>query len=101
MRPEDDLEVKNLWRRVETRESSYDYQILRPSGSVDDKAGLAARVTEIRAGTRDSSAARVRVPEPLVARGGACGCRWRSGFWVLVAICRGARMSCWFHQAKA
>ena len=47
---------------MEARESSYDYQILRPSGSVDDKAGLAARVTEIRAGSRESSAARVRVP---------------------------------------
>ena len=47
---------------MEARESSYDYQILRPSGSVDDKAGLAARVTVIRAGSRESSAARVRVP---------------------------------------
>ena len=54
---------------MEARESSYDYQILRPSGSVDDKAGLAARVTEIRAGSRESSAARVRVP-------GAIGRAW-------------------------
>ena len=38
---------QRLLRRVEARESSYDYQILRPSGSVDDKAGLVARVTEI------------------------------------------------------
>ena len=58
-----------LLRLVEARESLYDYQILRPSGSVDDKAGLAARVTEIRAGSRESSAARVRVP-------GAIGRAW-------------------------
>ena len=44
------------------RVTAYDYQILRPSGSVDDKAVLAARVTEIRAGSRESSVARVRVP---------------------------------------
>ena len=50
---------------MEARESSYDYQILRPSGSVDEKAGLAARVTEIRVGSRESSAARVRVPGAL------------------------------------
>jgi len=47
--------------RVLVHVTSYDYQILRPSGLVDDKAVLAARVTEIRAGSRESSAARVRV----------------------------------------
>ena len=31
--------------------TSYDYQILRPSGSGDDKAVLAARVTKIRVGS--------------------------------------------------
>ena len=51
------------------RETSYDYQILRPSGSVDDKVVLAARVTEIRVGSRESSATRVRVP-------GAIGHAW-------------------------
>ena len=41
------------WRMEEkpetqvTRATSYDHQILRPSRSVDDKAVLAARVTEI------------------------------------------------------
>ena len=43
------------------RVTSYDYQILRPSGSGDDKAVLAARVTVIRVGSRESSAVRVRV----------------------------------------
>ena len=38
--------------------------------------------------------------EPLSVRGGACGYRWRSSSWVLVAICRGAGLSSWFHQAK-
>ena len=51
------------------RVTSYDYQILRPSGLMDDKAVLAARVTEIRAGSRESLAACVRVP-------GAIGCAW-------------------------
>ena len=35
--------------------------------------------------------------EPLSMRGGACGCLWRSGSWVLVAICHGAGLSSWFH----
>ena len=34
--------------------------------------------------------------ELLSACGGACGCRWRSGSWVLVAICRKAGLSSWF-----
>ena len=45
---------------------SYDYQILKPSGSGDDKAVLAACVAEIRAGSRESSVARVRVPVAIV-----------------------------------
>ena len=40
---------------------SYDHQILKPSGAGDDKAVLAACVLEIRAGSRESSTARVRV----------------------------------------
>ena len=67
---------------MEARESSYDYQILRPSGSVDDKAGLAARVTEIRAGSRESSAPRVSSSSHwsrVVARAAAVGGRV-SGF---------------------
>ena len=83
------------------RVTSYDYQILRPSGSRDDKAVLAARVAEIRAKSQESSAARVRVPGAVVVRGGACGFRWRLSSWVLVAICHGACLSCWFYQAKA
>ena len=79
------------------RETSYDYQILKPSGSRDDKAVLAARVAEIRAKSQESSAARVRVPGAVVVRGGACGFRWRSGSWVLVVICHGACLSCWFY----
>ena len=79
MWPTDELHNQKSWRcvgkiqkrrrRVLARVTSYDYQILRPSGSVDDKAGLAARVTEIRAGSRESSAAHVRVP-------GAIGRAW-------------------------
>ena len=51
-----------MWARV----SSLDHQILRPSRSGDDKAILAARVAEIRAGSRESSAARVIVPGAVV-----------------------------------
>ncbi|KAK9993024.1 hypothetical protein SO802_022727 [Lithocarpus litseifolius] len=53
--PEDELEVRNLWRRVGD------------------------------------------FPETLSARGGACRGSWRPDSWVLVAICRGARLSSWFH----
>ena len=38
-------------RRVWERVTSYDYQILRPSRSVDDKAVLVVCVTEIQAGS--------------------------------------------------
>ena len=38
--------------------------------------------------------------QPLSARGGVCGCHWRSSFWVSFARGRGARLWCWFHQAK-
>ena len=48
------------------RVSSLDHQILRPSRSRDDKAILAVRVAEIRVGSRESSAARVIVPEAVV-----------------------------------
>ena len=48
-------------RRVQARVTSYDYQILRPSGSGVGKAVLAAHVAEIRAGSRESSTALVRV----------------------------------------
>ena len=41
--------------------TSYDYQIFRPSGSGNNKAILAARVAEIRVGSRESSTTRVRV----------------------------------------
>ena len=58
---------------MEARATSYDYQILRPSRSVDDKAVLATRVTAILPRSRESTAARVRVQEPLSVRGGACG----------------------------
>ena len=68
---------------------------------MDDKAVLAACVTAILPGWRESAAARVRVQEPLFVRGGSCGCRWRSGSWVLVAICRGSGLSSWFHLVKA
>ena len=37
---------KPRWH-VEARATSYDHQILKPSRSVDDKAVLAVRVTEI------------------------------------------------------
>ena len=39
--------TRQIPRRVWACVTSYDYQILRPSGSVDDKAVLAARVTDI------------------------------------------------------
>ena len=57
------------WRRrqiprrcVLVRVTSYDYQILKSSGSRDNKAVLAARVTDIQAGSREFAAACVRVP---------------------------------------
>ena len=78
-------------RRVVTRATSYDHQILRSSRSVDNKAVLVARVAEIRAGSRESSVARVIVPKAVVR---TCGCRWRSDSWALVVICRGTRLSC-------
>ena len=46
--------------------TSYDYQILRPSGSGDDNAVLAVRVTEIRARSRESLVVRVSVPVSVV-----------------------------------
>ena len=48
------------------RVTSYDYQILSPSGSRDDKAVLATRVAEIRAESLESLAAHVRVPGAVV-----------------------------------
>ena len=48
------------------RVTSYDYQILRPNGSGNNKAVLVARVAKIRAGSRESSAAHVRVPIAVV-----------------------------------
>ena len=38
--------------------------------------------------------------EPFCVRGGACGCRWRSCFWVSFVRGHGARLCCWFHQTK-
>ena len=57
-------------QRVLARVTSYDYQILRPSGLRDDTAVLAAHVVEIRAKSQESSAARVRVPGAIVACAG-------------------------------
>ena len=48
------------------RAALYDHQILKPSRSVDNKAVLAARVAEIRVGSRESLAARVIVLEAIV-----------------------------------
>ena len=56
---------KPRWR-VEARTTSYDHQILRLSRLVDDKAVLAVCVAEIQAGSRESAAARVRVPGAVV-----------------------------------
>ena len=63
----------NVHRHVEeqpetqvARATSYDHQILRPSRSVDDKAVLAALVIEIKAGSRESMTAHVRVPGAIV-----------------------------------
>ena len=55
-----------LRRRVLARVTSYDYQILRPSGSRDYRAVWTARVVEIRAESRESSAVHVRVPGAMV-----------------------------------
>ena len=59
----DDISICPLacGRRVTARVTSYDYQILRPSGSGDDKAILAACVAEIRAGSQESLVAHGRV----------------------------------------
>ena len=53
-------------RRVWERVRSSNHQILRPSRSVDDKAVLAACVTDIQAGSRESAAACVRVPGAVI-----------------------------------
>ena len=53
-------------QRVWARMTLYDYQILRPSGSGDDKADLATHVVEIRTESWESSAARVKVPGAIV-----------------------------------
>ena len=52
--------------RVEARATSYDYQILRPSRSVDDKAVWAARGPRRRSGSEESEATCVRVPGAVV-----------------------------------
>ena len=51
-------------------------------------------------GSWDFLSARGDVPELLVARVGACAFCWGLSFWVLVMGGRGARLWCWFHQAK-
>ena len=51
---------------MEARATSYDHQILRPSRSVDDKAFLAARVTEILVRSREFASARGRVPRAVL-----------------------------------
>ena len=76
MWPTNELHNRKSWRcvgKIRKRKrcvlacvTSYDYQILRPSGLVDDKAVLATRVTEIRAGSRESSAAPMRVLGAIV-----------------------------------
>lgn len=56
--------------------TSYDYQILRPSGLGNDKAILAAHVAEIRVGSRESSATRVRVLRVVVCARPVHGSSW-------------------------
>ena len=56
--------------------TSYDYQILRPSGSRNDKAILAAHVAEIRVGSRESLATRVRVLGAVVHARPVHGSSW-------------------------
>ena len=56
---------------MEARATSYDYQILTPSKSVDDKAVWAARGSRRRSGSEESVAARGIFPETTEARGGA------------------------------
>ena len=56
--------------------TSYDYQILRPSGSRNDKAILEAHVAEIRVGSRESSATRVRVLGAVVRARPVHGSSW-------------------------
>ena len=52
------------------RVASYDYQILTPSRSVDDKAVWVARGSRRRSGSEESEAARGIFPETTEARGG-------------------------------
>ena len=56
---------------MEARATSYDYQILTPSRSVDDKAVWAARGSRRRSGSEESVAARGIFPETTEVRGGA------------------------------
>ena len=79
----------------------YKDQILGLSKLRDYKAVIAAHVAEIPAESREPSVACVRVLGAVVRTWWLCGGIWRSGSWVLVVICHGARLSCWFHQAKA
>ena len=44
--------------------------------------------------------ARGDIPGLFAARGGAWACRWGPSFWVSFAGGLGARLWCWFHQAK-
>ena len=95
-----DGDAKNLggaWRRVRRRMTT------RFSGQVDR---WTTRPSWRRVWLRSSPGVenlRRRVwefQEPLSARGGTCDCRWRSSFWVSFARGLGARLWCWFHQAK-
>ena len=57
---------QKLGRRVVARVSSVEAQNFKFCRSEDGKAVLAARVTEIQAGSQERSAARVRVPGAIV-----------------------------------
>ena len=64
---------QKLGRRVEARVSLVEAHSFRFCRSEDDKAVLAARVTEIQAGSQERSAARVRVPGAIIR---AWWCVW-------------------------
>ena len=60
---------------MEARATSYDYQILTPSRSVDDKAVWVARGSRRQSGSEESVAACGIFPETTEARGTASGDR--------------------------
>ena len=83
---------------MRARVRSNEGQILRPGRSVDEEAVTAACVPRRRSGSEESEVVRGRFSEAN------CGV-WvdfgRPDFWVFLVGGLGARLWCWFRQAKS